>query len=137
MDDNDNSIRSCPCYKDEESARIASWQCIQSAFDWTLLRKQEQESKNYLFDMEQPPWEDPSWPTITRYGSCEGTVGSMMDVEYMDQQYAHAKILEQFGTMCLTYDAIWLLLVFVLRGLVQRRNASRSSHLPSSLAKCV
>lgn len=99
----------CSCYPDESSARNASWKCVERAWDLTLL---QQNATTY--DSEVPPWEDEfesHWPTVTRYGNCDGKGGTTMEVSYVHKVQRNATRQLQFGVGILI---VWCLVLAVL-----------------------
>lgn len=94
----------CSCYTDKESAWNASLQCVNDAFNLTLLEQ------NVTFDKEQPPWEDKSgWPTLTKYGSCDDESGnphSIDDVQYFAPREKRALLYRYFGLFSLILSLV-------------------------------
>jgi hypothetical protein len=96
---------SCLCYSSEELARAATWECIEGELDLSRLKANE------TFNQDQPPWEDPTWPTLSRYGSCDGAVGNSMEPVYIQKVKLNGYRQQSFGVVCLV---LWLFLAVTL-----------------------
>ena len=92
-----SSKNSCECYQEEESARNASLSCLEEIFDLSKIHKNN--NNNATFDLDQPPWEDPSWPSIIKYGSCDPkwNVGLSYDVAYIDHIRKNSQEMKLWG----------------------------------------
>jgi len=99
----------CPCYPDQNSARNASWECVERAWDLTLLQQNDT-----TYDSELPPWEDAfesHWPTVTRYGNCDGNRSNTREVPNVQKVWRNATRQMQFGVGVLI---VWCLVLAVL-----------------------
>lgn len=129
--DNDADACSSFCHITEAEARNASWQCVEEAFDLSRLTTASSPSttkegeKRPLFNEDTPPWEedDDGWPTVVRYGSCDGNVGLSSEVAFVDEQIALADVMWRFGTACLASCA----LAFVGRAWWNRRSTTTTA----------
>uniref|UniRef100_A0A7S3L102 Uncharacterized protein n=1 Tax=Amphora coffeiformis TaxID=265554 RepID=A0A7S3L102_9STRA len=94
-----SSGNSCPCYPTEEEARKASWECISSQFVFSRIRSNE------TFDPMQAPWEDPSWPSLVRYGKC-GHGGQSMDIGFVQERMFDGKRQRNYGLVCVSLACV-------------------------------
>jgi hypothetical protein len=109
------------CYSNADEARAASFECIEQEFDLSRL------SRGETFDKEQPPWEDPSWPTIVRYGTCDGNVGFSATVEDVEKSRVTTYQKRNVGIACLVL-AVGLLYQIRNQPLVPRRKEQKLNH---------
>jgi len=113
VDDDDNaklipSPSPCTCYKDRNIANQSSWECLHSEFNLSKL--------DDSFDRNQPPWEDPLWPSLSRYGNCDLNVGTSMDPIYVHNAMNNAKCQYHVGSVCVLMGfAMMVMLVGRLR----------------------
>jgi len=108
----------CPCYPTEEEARNASWECISSRFDLSRIQANE------TFDRNQAPWEDPLWPSIVRYGSCQRNGGLSMNAEYVRDRMVDGRRQRNYGSVCVSF-------AFVIICWMRRRSAQQKDETPS------
>mmetsp|Transcript_1400 Transcript_1400/g.4064 ORF Transcript_1400/g.4064 Transcript_1400/m.4064 type:complete len:411 (-) Transcript_1400:913-2145(-) len=94
----EDGLSTCDCHPDKSTAWNASQRCIQDAFNLTLLEK------NITFHPQQPPWEDESnWPTIDKYGNCDGNVGISADIQRVERVAQNVLIYRRFGMVLLAF----------------------------------
>ena len=92
---NDPGLCKEDCYTDSEAARAESLKCLEEYFDLSRVVGDDK------FEKQQPPWADPSWPTLERYGACDGNVGSSASVEDVDRRYEIAHQKRDIGVLFL------------------------------------
>ena len=109
-----NATNTCHCFQTEEEARVAAWNCVEREFP-TLSRLK---SNDTSFAQDQPPWEDPQWPALWRYGKCDHAVGTSDTLEYVQKVKLNGSRQQSFGLVCLIW---WALLVMTL---LRRRQSS-------------
>mmetsp|Transcript_3376 Transcript_3376/g.5836 ORF Transcript_3376/g.5836 Transcript_3376/m.5836 type:complete len:408 (-) Transcript_3376:153-1376(-) len=94
----EDGLSTCDCHPDKSTAWNATQWCIQDAFNLTLLEK------NITFHPQQPPWEDESnWPTIDKYGNCDGNVGISADIQRVERVAKNVSIYWHFGIVLLVF----------------------------------
>lgn len=95
IDDGESSPTSsaCSCYENQDVANQSSWECLQGYFNVSKMSDP--------FCQDQPPWRDPSWPTISLYGNCEMPVGYSEDSSYVRKVLDNAERHKSFGLVCL------------------------------------
>ena len=103
----EDGLSTCPCYPDRQSARNASKQCMDRAFNMTLL------DLNATFVRHQPPWKDTrNWPTLTRYGKCVSYYNTE-STQHIRQTTINALLYQQFGVVLLSFGSSMILLKII------------------------
>ena len=101
----EDGFSTCDCHAEKASAWNASEQCIQNAFNLSLLEQ------NATFDRHQSPWEDErNWPTLPRYGNCDGNVGFSATTERVEKTMEISSLYQMFGLVLLLFGSSMILL---------------------------